>query len=153
MVKVFDILDNRLHHYYPEYASIEDTIGKFADNIVFVEAPDWCFEGYGFYPEGEGDARFIKPELPEGWVYDMNGNPSLPESFREMERNILKKKADEDLFIALNKVFDGDTEHDWTSWINTLKAFKTAVDATVNDPNYPNEVEYPEYPTRPWEQE
>ena len=153
MTKVFDVMDNRLHHYYPEYSSVEDTIGLYADNIVFVEAPDWCYEGYGYLPEAEGDDRFIRPMLPEGWVYDQYGNPTNPESFRETERTILKEQADKDLFEALNAIFDGDTSHDWTSWANALKAFKTAVDATVNDPNYPNEVEYPEYPTRPWEQE
>lgn len=153
MVKVFDVQDNRLGHYYPEYTSIEDTIDKFASNIVFVEAPDWCYEGYGYLPDAEGDDRFIKPMLPDGWVYDMNGNPTLPESFRKAEREVLIKQADADLFVALNKIFDSDTSHDWTAWANTLKAFKQAVEDTVNDPNYPGEVTYPDYPKPSWEQE
>lgn len=153
MTKVFDVIDNRLHHYYPEYASVEETIGLYADNIVFVEAPDWCYEGYGYFPEAEGDDRFIRPALPEGMVYDQNGNPTDPESYRRVEREALISQADADLFEALNAVFDNDTSHDWTSWANTLKAFKQAVNNTVNDANYPNEVTYPDYPVKPWEQE
>jgi len=153
MSKIFDVLDNRLHHYYPEYQSIEETIGLYADNIKFVEAPDWCYEGYGYLPDAEGDDRFIRPALPEGMVYDQNGNPTDPESYRRVEREQLISQADADLFEALNAIFDNDTSHDWTAWANTLKAFKQAVNDTVNDPNYPNEVEYPEYPVKPWEQE
>jgi len=150
MTKVFDVMDNRLHHYYPEYASVEDTAGLFADNIKFVDAPDWCYEGYGYLPDEEGDARFVKPELPEGWVYDKNGNPTNLLSYRQVERDTLNGRADADIFKALNKIFDGDTTHDWTEWVNMLRAFKQAVNDTVNDANYPNEVTYPEYPVKPW---
>ena len=39
MTKVFDVMNGRLYHHYPEYNSVEDTVGLYADNIVFVEAP------------------------------------------------------------------------------------------------------------------
>lgn len=42
----------------------------YAPNIHFVEAPDYVFEGWAFDEESDGDARFIKPEAPEGWYYD-----------------------------------------------------------------------------------
>lgn len=38
--------------------------------LVYAEAPDYVFEGWGFDTALEGDARFIKPEPPEGWLYD-----------------------------------------------------------------------------------
>lgn len=149
MTKVFDVVDGRLYHHYTEYSSAEETIGLYADNIVFVDAPDWCYGGCYYFPDKEGDARFAEPP-PEPLQLDENGNPYDPESYRRVEREQLISQADADLFEALNAIFDNDTSHDWTSWANALKAFKTAVDATVDDPNYPNEVEYPEYPTRPW---
>lgn len=46
------------------------------------EAPDHVFAGWGFNPDAEGDARFIKPTPPEGWIYnDSNGcfEPEFPE--------------------------------------------------------------------------
>ena len=152
MTKVFDVMNGRLYHHYPEYNSVEDTVGLYADNIVFVDAPDWCFEGVYYFPEREGDARFVAPP-PEPLQLDENGNPYSPESYRQMEREALINQADADLFEALNAIFDNDTSHDWTAWANTLKAFKQAVENTVNDANYPNEVTYPDYPIKPWEQE
>lgn len=43
---------------------------RFAPDMVFVEAPDYVFEGWGYDPDAEGDARFIEPNPPEGWLYD-----------------------------------------------------------------------------------
>jgi len=40
------------------------------DNGCLVNAPDYVFEGWGYDAREEGDARFIKPCPPEGWVYD-----------------------------------------------------------------------------------
>ena len=45
-------------------------MSHFPPTDVFVEAPDYVFEGWGFDPLAEGDARFIKPEPPKGWLYD-----------------------------------------------------------------------------------
>ncbi len=54
----------------PQFASLEETEGRFAPDIIFVEAPDYVFEGWGYDETAVGDARFIKPEPPEGWLYD-----------------------------------------------------------------------------------
>lgn len=51
-------------------SSLEEAAERFAPNIVFVEAPDYVREGWGFDPDAEGDARFICPTAPEGWLYD-----------------------------------------------------------------------------------
>lgn len=80
-----------------QFPTIDSTVGKFPSNVLFVEAPDYVFEGWGFDPSAKGDERFIKPELPEPsewttpegenrqWMYDdatgtfyiadENGNP------------------------------------------------------------------------------
>lgn len=40
------------------------------NGFVVVDAPDYVFEGWGYDARKTGDARFIKPFPPEGWVYD-----------------------------------------------------------------------------------
>lgn len=57
-----------------------DVTGKLLDNgnanerisekDIFVDAPDYVFEGWGYDAFAEGNARFIKPTVPEGWFYD-----------------------------------------------------------------------------------
>lgn len=43
-------------------------------SLVFAEAPDYVFEGWGYDASQTGDARFIKPIAPDGWHYDdVNG--------------------------------------------------------------------------------
>lgn len=50
--------------------SLEAASRLFAADMIFVEAPDYVFEGWGFDPMQDGDARFVRPEPPEGWLYD-----------------------------------------------------------------------------------
>lgn len=52
------------------HRTLDSTYGKYSDEIVFVEAPDYVFEGWGYDETKEGDERFIKPTPPEGWLYD-----------------------------------------------------------------------------------
>ena len=83
-MKVFQIVDDICHwDATPEFPDIESTKGLFAKNVLFVEAPDYVHEGWGFDKEAEGDARFIHPVPPEGWLYDFETgtfyrDPSLP---------------------------------------------------------------------------
>lgn len=42
----------------------------YAPNIVFVEAPDYVFEGWAYDEDKEGNERFVKPIPPEGWLYN-----------------------------------------------------------------------------------
>ena len=70
-MKIFQILDGWCHHDCSrEFPNIQSTVGKFHPSIVFVEAPDYVFEGWAFDATKEGNDRFIKPEAPEGWLYD-----------------------------------------------------------------------------------
>ena len=71
MSKVFQILNNFCHwDATAKHPTLADTVGRYAPDILFVEAPDYVFEGWGFDEEETGDARFIQPEPPEGWAYD-----------------------------------------------------------------------------------
>lgn len=55
----------------------------YAPNIIFVEAPDYVFEGWTFDEELEGDERFVQPVAPDGWVYDVETGAFKPEGFEE----------------------------------------------------------------------
>ena len=47
------------------HQTLESTVGCYPPSVLFVEAPDYVFEGWG-YLNGE----FIQPTPPEGWQYD-----------------------------------------------------------------------------------
>lgn len=75
MAKVFQIMHNMCYWQTP-YSSVEETVGRYPEDVKFVEAPDYVNEQWGFIDEDEdgnpieGDARFIQPTAPEGWYYD-----------------------------------------------------------------------------------
>lgn len=148
-MKVMEILNNTVHREYPEYESAEEARKHFAPNIVFVDAPDTVWEGYGFDPSKQGDARFIRPLLNEGWEYDESGLPWNPEEHRSNERKMMHSETTDDTMQALRKIREGDTTIDWSAWLDTLDAYNVAIEETRNQPGYPNKVVYPEYPKKP----
>lgn len=93
-MKVFQIFEGLCHwDATPEFPTLEDTVGRFAPDIVFVEAPDYVFEGWGYDETAQGDNRFIQPVPPEGWLYDTKsgtfykeGNVPPSEQKSAMER-------------------------------------------------------------------
>lgn len=83
-MKIFQIEHHRCHwDATPVHPTIEDTVGVYAPEVVFVEAPDYVFEGWGYDETQDGDERFVKPIAPEGWMYnDETG------AFDKIEREI-----------------------------------------------------------------
>lgn len=88
----------------------------YAADMVFVEAPDCVFPGWGYDPTKEGDARFIKPTPPAGWLYDeaagtMYREDSIPPSSAKstaeltVENEALKNTITE-LELALCDVYE-----------------------------------------------
>ena len=67
-MKIFQIF-NGFCHWQTPFKSLEETKG-FPKDCIFVEAPDYVFEGWGFDETKTGDERFIKPIPPDGWLYD-----------------------------------------------------------------------------------
>lgn len=70
-MKVFQIIDNFCH--WDASAVLRcasDAEKRFAPDMYFADAPDYVFEGWGFDDSLDGDDRFIKPEAPDGWLYD-----------------------------------------------------------------------------------
>lgn len=57
-----------------QFPTKESTIGFFPPEDLFVEAPDTVFTGWGYV-----DGKFLKPEAPEGWLYDEESGTFYPE--------------------------------------------------------------------------
>lgn len=65
-MKVFQIENNICYwDATRQFPSVESTVGCFPPDLLFVEAPDNVFEGWGYI-----DGEFIQPTPPEGWLYD-----------------------------------------------------------------------------------
>lgn len=70
-MKVFQIVDTIcFNDASTKFKTAAETEGKFPPDVLFVDTPDYVFEGWGYDSTKEGDARFIKPQPPEGWEYD-----------------------------------------------------------------------------------
>lgn len=67
-MKIFQIV-NGFCHWCTPFTSMEETKG-FPPDCIFVEAPDYVNEQWGYDETKEGDERFIHPEPPEGWAFD-----------------------------------------------------------------------------------
>ena len=63
------------------YRSAAEASKHYTPDILFVDAPDYVFQGWGYNPTAEGDARFIQPTPPDGWKYD----PETGTFYRENE--------------------------------------------------------------------
>ena len=70
-MKVFQILGGFCHWDATEVlGKAENAVGRFSEDVIFVDAPDYVCEGWGYDALAEGDERFIRPTAPEGWLYD-----------------------------------------------------------------------------------
>ncbi|MDL2235853.1 hypothetical protein LJC07_06890 [Christensenellaceae bacterium OttesenSCG-928-L17] len=115
-MKIFQILNGFCHwDATRQHPTLASTQGRYAPDIVFVEAPDYVFEGWGYTLQAEGDARFLPPPLPEPamwtdeetgetyhWVYDnatgtfyiadAGGAPVLPMHIHDAHRALKDAK-------------------------------------------------------------
>lgn len=106
-MKVFQIFKGFCHWDATEqFPTIESTIGKFTPDTLFVEAPDYVFEGWGYDSRYEGDARFIKPVPPDGWLYDDETGTFYP----EYELPPSDRPSYEDLLTMYSAIERGMTE-------------------------------------------
>ena len=85
-MKIFQIVSNVCYwDATAVHPTLADTVGKYPSDIVFVEAPDYVFEGWGYDSTKVGYDRFIQPTPPEGWKYNTETggfeliNPPEPE--------------------------------------------------------------------------
>ena len=99
-MKIFQIV-NGFCHWQTPFRSLEETKGFPAD-CIFVEAPDYVNEQWGFDETKEGDERFIRPEPPEGWLYDEDTGTFFPEADLPLllERVQISKQAENKMALA-----------------------------------------------------
>lgn len=74
---IFQIVNGKCHWRTP-FKSLDETKGKFPPDCIFVDAPDYVNEQWGFDDTEIGDDRFIKPVPPEGWVYEDGTGQMMP---------------------------------------------------------------------------
>lgn len=79
---IFQIVNGKCHWRTP-FTSLDETKGKFPPDCLFVDAPDYVNEQWGFDETEIGDDRFIKPVPPEGWIYDDETGQMMPEEMAE----------------------------------------------------------------------
>lgn len=96
-MKVFQI-ENDICHWQTPYTSLDETIDKYPKNILFVEAPDYVFEGWGYI-----DGEFIKPTPPEGWLYD-DATGTFYKEGDKPQSEILKDNKFQDICLQLTTV-------------------------------------------------
>lgn len=80
-MKLFQVVSGFCHwDATNQMKTLENARANFPPTDVFVEAPDCVFEGWGCEILPSGDVRFIRPEPPEGWLYDDATGTFYPES-------------------------------------------------------------------------
>ena len=74
-MKVVQIV-NGVVAWVTNFKTVAETVGKYPRTCLFVSAPDYVFEKWTYVTKDEegkpitGDARFVKPIPPEGYIYD-----------------------------------------------------------------------------------
>ena len=70
-MKVFQIVSGFCHYDATrKHQNAADAAKHYSPDTVWVDAPDYVFEGWCYDETKEGDERFIQPQPPEGWLYD-----------------------------------------------------------------------------------
>lgn len=77
-MKIFQIVNGKCHWQTP-FESLDETT-NFPPDCIFVEAPDYVNEQWGFDETEIGDDRFIAPTPQEGFVYDDDSGQLIEES-------------------------------------------------------------------------
>lgn len=99
-MKVFQIKNNSCYHdTTAKFPTVAATVGRFPPSVLFVEAPDYVREGWGYDASKEGDERFLQPQPPEGWLYDIETGTFYPEG--EKPPKIEPEPTAEELLNAL----------------------------------------------------
>lgn len=101
-MKIFQVLNGFCHWDATEVVpNLEFAKERYAPDIIFVEAPDYVFEGWGFDKYAEGDERFIKPTPPDGWLYDEKTGTFYQEGYEppKSDAQILAETVEENRLL------------------------------------------------------
>lgn len=147
MKKVVQIEFGRVYVIETRWPTAEEARKHFASNIEFEDAPGWVGIGFTFVPSATTDEeRWLKPGLPDGWVWDENGNPWNALESRRNERKGLIAEVEPSLLEAYRKLHSGDTTCDWSAKVSEIEAYIEAVEKTKEQEGYPETVIYPAKP-------
>lgn len=79
-MKVFQIVNDICYSdVTKKFPTAASTAGRFTPETLFVDAPDYVFQDWGYDGTKTGDARFTKPVAPSGWLYDDATGTFYPE--------------------------------------------------------------------------
>lgn len=137
-MKIFQILHGMCHWETP-FKSLDETFGRFPTDCLFVEAPDYVTEQWGFNEFGIGDERFIQPEIPEDLIFDdeqgiFTDPKVLAQALEEAKENKCNK-SDEAMneFLASHPLtYTDDKQYSVTmDALNTMRNAITAYNLNV----------------------
>lgn len=112
-MKIMQISNNICYYdATPIFPTLKQTSGRFPPDVLFVEAPDYVFEGWGYDSAKEGDERFIKPTPPEGWLYDDATGTFYPEDEIAPSQKPTTEQRVTDL--EANKADKSEIDNIWT---------------------------------------
>lgn len=107
-MKIFQIV-NGVCKWETPFSELGEALDKYPEDLVFVEAPDYVFEGWLYIEVNEetgepvtGEDRFILPELPEGMYYDPDTGAFYDDAEVEEFANKAKEKKQSENKQALN---------------------------------------------------
>lgn len=135
-MKVFQIVDTICYHDASrEFSSAAETEGRFPHDVLFVDTPDYVYEGWGYDASKTGDERFLQPQPPEGWEYDpATGtiyNPAARLSYaREDKQRQLSSACNAAITAGVDAETAQGTEHfalTETDQINLTTAYNTVL--------------------------
>lgn len=84
-MKIFQIVEG-ICKWETGYVTIGEAYNIFPEDLLFVEAPDYVYEGWAYREKDDngneltGDDRFIVPDLPKGLYYDPDTGSIYDES-------------------------------------------------------------------------
>lgn len=112
-MKIFQIAFGFCHwDATPQFPTLASTVGRFPPTDLFVEAPDYVFEGWGFDETKEGDERFIKPVNYQGFEYDENTGTWYDPNYVPEPTAEEQLRADVDFLLAMNGFIEEGGESD-----------------------------------------
>lgn len=99
---IFQILNGKCHWKTP-FKSLDEVFDRFPPDCIFVEAPDYVNEQWGFDDTEIGDDRFIKPVPPDGWSYDDETGQMMPDEMlaEAIEQTKTRKQAENNEIFAM----------------------------------------------------
>lgn len=97
-MKIFQIVGGFCHYDATRlYSNAAEAAKHYSPETVWVDAPGYVFEGWGYDETKEGDERFIQPQASEGWLYDPDTGTFYPEG----ELPLSKQPTPEDDISAM----------------------------------------------------